>query len=92
MPMSEIRVEKPTAEMLEELRVSDWPVWEKEVSRFPWFYDAEETCYLLAGRVTVTPSGSDDVTFGAGDLVTFPAGMACFWEIHEDVRKHYTFG
>jgi hypothetical protein len=26
------------------------------------------------------------------DLVTFPAGMSCTWEIRTPVRKHYTFG
>jgi len=90
--MSEIEVVKPTEAMLDELGVFDWPVWEKEVSNFPWHYDATETCYLLAGSVTVTPAGGDEVTFGAGDLVTFPKGMSCYWEIHEDVRKHYSFG
>lgn len=90
--LSEVTVVKPTDEMLEELGVFNWPIWEKEKSNFPWHYDAAETCYLLKGRVTVTPAGGDEVTFGAGDLVTFPARMSCFWEIHEDVRKHYTFG
>jgi len=90
--MSEISVVKATAEVLDEMGVFHWPIWEKEVSNFPWIYDASETCYLLEGRVTVTPAGGDEVTFGKGDLVTFPAGIACFWEIHEDVRKHYTFG
>ncbi|MEW8131172.1 MAG: cupin domain-containing protein, partial [Candidatus Thiodiazotropha endolucinida] len=26
-----------------------------------------------------------------GDLITFPAGMKCTWEITKDVEKHYTF-
>ena len=30
--------------------------------------------------------------FGAGDLVTFPQGMDCTWEIGKAVRKHYKFG
>jgi uncharacterized cupin superfamily protein len=28
---------------------------------------------------------------GKGDLVTFPKGMSCVWEIHGDVKKHYRF-
>ena len=28
---------------------------------------------------------------GKGDLVTFPAGMSCTWEIRRPVRKHYRF-
>lgn len=68
-----------------------WPIWEKEASSFPWTYDAEEVCFLLQGEVTVTPQGGEPVRFGKGDLVTFPAGMSCRWEIHRPVRKHYSF-
>jgi hypothetical protein len=36
----EIKVEKPTRQFLEDRRVSSWGIWEKEVSRFNWHYDA----------------------------------------------------
>jgi uncharacterized cupin superfamily protein len=32
------------------------------------------------------------VRFGAGDLVTFAAGLRCSWDVHAAVRKHYRFG
>jgi len=69
----------------------DWPVWSGEESTFPWTYDQQETCYLLEGRVIVTPKGGEPVEIKRGDLVTFPAGMSCTWEILEAVKKHYTF-
>ena len=78
-------------ERLEGMGIFAWPVWEKEPSEFPWTYDASETCYLLEGEVTVTPEGGEAVQFGAGDLVTFPAGMKCRWHISKAVRKHYRF-
>ena len=90
--MSDIKIEKPTKEKLESMGILSWPVWEKEASTFPWSYDAQETCYLLEGKVKVTPEGGDSVEFGAGDLVIFPQGMNCTWEISENVRKHYKFG
>jgi len=90
--MAEIRVERPSREVLEEMGVFDWPLWEKGASRFPWTYGEKEVCYLTEGRVTVEPESGEPVTFGAGDLVTFPAGMNCTWEIHEPVRKHYRLG
>lgn len=91
--MSGITVEhNPAPAKLEVMGVFDWPVWEKEVSTFPWTYDANETCYLLEGDVTVTPDGGEPVHFQRGDLVKFPKGMSCTWEIHEAVRKHYEFG
>lgn len=76
---------------VEKLNVKNWPIWEKEASSFPWHYDSQEICWILEGKITVTPDNGDAVTFGKGDLVTFPAGMSCHWEIHEDVRKHYQF-
>ena len=90
--MAAIQVEQPARETLEAMGVFDWPVWEKGASRFPWAYDEKEVCYIIEGRVTVEPESGEAVTFGAGDLVTLPAGMNCTWEIHEPVRKHYRLG
>lgn len=90
--MSEIRVERnPSEDRLQALGIRDWPIWTKEASSFPWRYEATETCYFLAGDVVVTPEGGQPVRMGRGDLVVFPSGMACTWEIREDVRKHYDF-
>ena len=86
------RIKKPTMEELEELGVSSWPIWEKEVSKFPGFYSEPETFFVLEGRVRVTPDEGDPVEFGKGDLVTFPKGMGCTWEVQEPIRKHYRFG
>ena len=90
--MSSIEVRQPSEEELRDLGVFDWPIWEKGESRFPWTYEEQEICYLLQGRVTVEPENGDPVTFAAGDLVTFPAGLRCTWDIHEAVRKHYRLG
>lgn len=90
--MSEISVvRKASQEQLENLGVSSWGIWSKEASVFPWTYDCTETCYFLEGDVVVTPHGGEPVQMGAGDLVTFPAGMSCTWEIRHPVRKHYRF-
>ena len=72
--------------------IKEWPIWEKESSEFPWTYDEAETCFFLEGDVEVTPEGGEPVRVGKGDLVTFPAGMNCTWNIIADVRKHYRFG
>ncbi len=83
---------EPDRAQLESRGVFDWPVWEKEVSRFDWTYDATESCYILAGEVTVTPVGGEPLRIVAGDFVTFPADMSCVWDITVPVRKHYQFG
>ncbi|ODH00632.1 cupin [Nostoc sp. KVJ20] len=88
----EIKIERqPREEHLNELGVFKWEVWKKEVSKFPWTYDSQETCYFLEGDVVVTPDGGQPVQMGKGDLVIFPAGMSCTWEITKDVKKHYYF-
>jgi uncharacterized cupin superfamily protein len=91
--MTDVIVEqRPDPSRLAQLGVFTWLIWEKEVSKFPWHYDEKEVCYLLEGDVTATPQGGQPVHFGKGDLVTFPEGMSCTWEIHKAVRKHYKFG
>ena len=90
--MGEILIEHdPSPVKLEVMGVYDWPIWTKEESSFPWTYDQQETCYLLEGEVTVRPDGGDPVKFGAGDLVIFPAGLSCTWDVHQPVEKHYKF-
>jgi len=86
-----IDIEAPEKEDLEKKGVTSWPIWEKEISRFDWYYDSTEECYLLAGRVVVETENGETVTFGKGGFVTFPKGLSCVWDIKEPVRKHYNF-
>ena len=79
---------KPTPEEIE--KAKKWPMWEKEESVFDWYYDKEETFYVLEGEVTVTWDG-EQISFGVNDLVTFPKGLKCTWHIKKKIRKHYTF-
>lgn len=91
--MSKIIVEKPTAEKLASMGVTNWPTWYKEVSQFPWSFSTKEIAFILDGEVTITPNdGSAVVSFQAGDLVTFPAGLSCTWNIKKALRKHYQLG
>jgi uncharacterized protein len=82
----------PGPERLRALGVQEWPTWGTGVSRFPWTYDMQETCYVLEGEVVVTPEGGAPVTVRAGDLAIFPAGLSCTWDVRVPVRKHYAFG
>ena len=85
-----ITVEKPNERTVDEMKRC--PTWEKEASVFEWTYGDAETCLLLDGEVTVTTPDGETVAFGAGDLVTFPAGLRCTWDIRKPVRKHYRMG
>jgi hypothetical protein len=86
-----IIVTRPSEDDLSELGIKNWPIWTCEISRFDWSYDQKETCYLLEGDVTVK-AGDVEVRFGEGDLVVFPEGLQCVWDVHAPVKKHYKFG
>jgi len=88
--MNSIKVEKnPNQATLESLGVAKWPTWKKEVSVFPWTFLEEEVAYILEGECVITPTGGSPVSFGKGDLVTFPAGMTASWEVKQPLHKHY---
>ncbi|OIQ96872.1 cupin domain protein [mine drainage metagenome] len=88
--VSKITVEKnPAQTRLDTLGVSKWATWEKEVSVFPWTFPEQEIAYILEGECVITPVGGTAVTFGKGDLVTFPAGLTAKWEVKKPLHKHY---
>ncbi|MFH1440510.1 MAG: cupin domain-containing protein [Candidatus Omnitrophota bacterium] len=87
----EIKVERLSQDELDKRGVKGWPIWTKEVSRFPWSYDSVEECLILEGQVTVETKDGQKVKFGKGDFVTFPKGLSCTWIVEKPVRKHYNF-
>lgn len=90
--MHAILVETPDADRLARLGVDRWPVWEKEVSEFPWSYADRETGYFMEGHVIVTPEGGEPVAIRPGNLVIFPAGLVCTWKVLAPLRKRYCLG
>lgn len=87
----QIRVEKPDQDRLNRLGVDSWSPWSCGKETFDWEYDQQETAYVQEGRVTVKTEDGE-VTVQAGDLVTFPSGLKCTWQVEEPIRKVYTFG
>ena len=59
---------------------------------FDWHYDREEICYILEGKAVITPKPGEEITIERGDLVRFPAGLDCTWQILEAIEKHYIYG
>ena len=85
----EVEVRKPTDREIAAMKTK--PVWTCEVSEFEWHYDEKETCLIIEGAVTVN-YGEKSVSFAAGDLVVFPKGLSCVWQVKKPVRKYYVFG
>jgi len=89
--MLEIKVEKkPSEERLKSLGVENWSPWECEPSTFDWEYDMDERAYVLEGKVKVKTS-TGEVEINKGDLVLFPKGLKCTWNVIEKIRKVYIF-
>ncbi|XP_031101349.1 uncharacterized protein LOC116005225 isoform X2 [Ipomoea triloba] len=82
---------------LSELRIQSWPKWGCSPGKYQLRFDAQETCYLLRGKVKVYPknqtssTAAEVVEFGAGDLVIIPKGLSCTWDVSVAVDKHYKF-
>jgi hypothetical protein len=86
--MEEIKIEKPSKERLNELGVDGWSPWECEPSTFDWEYTTAEQAYVLEGKVKVKTEGGE-VLIQKGDLVRFPKGLKCTWQVLERIRKVY---
>lgn len=89
--MAEIKVEKVSKEELDSLGVSNWSPWACEPSTFDWEYTSAETAYVLEGKVKIKTEEGDEVEISKGDLVHFPKGLRCKWNVIERIRKVYTF-
>jgi hypothetical protein len=88
--MPKVIIEKLSEEAIQKRGIREWPVWEKEISRFDWQYDGDEECLILEGEVTVeTDEGVYSIK--PGDFVTFKDGLKCIWDISRPIRKHYNF-
>ena len=88
--VKDVIVKKPTQEEIEQCK--SWPIWTCGISAFDWDYTQTETCLILEGKVSVKDRpGSKEVSFGPGDLVIFPVGLKCTWQVVKAVKKHYNF-
>ncbi|ESW34624.1 hypothetical protein PHAVU_001G167300 [Phaseolus vulgaris] len=82
----------PPQPRLAELNIKCWPKWGCSPGKYQLKFDAEETCYLVKGKVKAYLKGSSEfVEFGAGDLVTIPKGLSCTWDVSVAVDKYYKF-
>ncbi|GAB4835456.1 hypothetical protein Ancab_000364 [Ancistrocladus abbreviatus] len=84
----------PLESRLSELGVKAWPKWGCPPGKLTLKYDARETCYFVKGKVKVYSKGSSSnecVEVGAGDLVIFPKGLSCIWDVSIAVDKYYKF-
>ena len=71
-------------------RTATTVMWECTAGKFDWFYDSEETIYVLEGGATLTINGKTQA-IGPGSVVVFPAGSRALWEVGHYIRKFAVF-
>lgn len=62
-------------------------IWDCTAGRFNWYYDIDETVYVIEGSVTVKDHRGGSRKLVAGDTAFFPAGSSAEWTVEKYVRK-----
>jgi uncharacterized cupin superfamily protein len=62
-------------------------IWECTAGRFNWFYDVDETVYVLEGSVLLKDANGVQRVVSAGETVHFPVGAKVEWTIDKYIRK-----
>ena len=72
--------------------IKSWPIWECEPNKFQWNYYDKEICLIIEGQAKIITKKGDVYFIKAGDLVEFPSGLYCVWEVTKSIKKHYRLG
>ena len=62
-------------------------IWDCTAGVFNWFYDIDETVYVLEGSVTIEDGDGKVRALNGGDAAYFPAGSSAKWTVENYVRK-----
>lgn len=62
-------------------------VWHCTDGKFNWYYDIDETIYILEGSVVLESDTMKATRFGPGDVVFFKRGAHARWHVEGHVRK-----
>lgn len=65
-------------------------LWDCTAGKFNWFYDIDETVYLIQGSVIIKDHLAGICQVNAGDTIFFPAGSSAEWTVPNYVRKFAT--
>ena len=61
-------------------------IWDCTAGRFNWFYEAEESIYVIEGGVVIKEAGRVR-RLGAGDTIVFAPGARVEWHVEHYIRK-----
>ena len=91
--MVEVLIKSPcSASVIIQYGIKNWPIWECEPSHFPWNYNEKEICLIIEGEANIKTAAGESYFIQSGDLVEFPEGLSCEWQIIKSIKKHYRLG
>jgi uncharacterized protein len=62
-------------------------VWDCTAGRFNWFYDIDETVYVIEGSARIKNEKGETKLVSAGDTILFRAGSKAEWTVDKYIRK-----
>lgn len=65
---------------------SSW-IWDCSAGKFNWYYNIDETVYVLEGSIILKDHAAGSRVVKAGDTIFFPAGSKAEWTVPQYVRK-----
>ena len=81
-----------SASVIIQYGIKNWPTWECEPSNFSWFYKEKEICLIIEGEAKIKTDQGESYFIQSGDLVEFPEGLYCEWQIVKNMKKHFRLG
>jgi len=76
-----------SASVIIQYGIKSWPIWECEPSKFQWNYEDKEICLIIEGQAKISTQNGAIYVIKAGDLVEFPAGFNCEWEVTKSIKN-----
>ena len=91
--MVKILIKSPcSASLIIQYGIKNWPIWEREPCNFSWNYMEKEICYIIEGEAKIKTEAGESYLIKSGDLVKFPEGLSCEWQIIKSIKKHFRLG
>ena len=59
---------------------------------FFWHYPEKEICLIIEGEASINTEDGEIYIIKSGDLVEFPEGLNCEWQITKTIKKHFRLG
>ena len=81
-----------SASLIIQYGIKNWPIWEREPCNFSWIYREKEICYIIEGEAKIKAEAGESYLINSGDLVEFPEGLSCEWQIIKSLKKHFRLG